>query len=82
MIYLGLLKETVQRDFFTPVFFIKRLVLVSIDMPKSDFEIYRIFVELFVPNYQRIGLPTVNDIGSQKLSRRQPIFFTFLQSSW
>jgi hypothetical protein len=41
-------KGTVQRDFSTPVFFTKRLVLVSIDMPKSDFEFCQIFVELFV----------------------------------
>jgi hypothetical protein len=43
-----LLKGTVQRDFSTPVFFTKRLVLVSIDMPRSDFEFCQIFVELFV----------------------------------
>jgi hypothetical protein len=42
------LKGTVQRDFLTPVFFTKRFILVSIDMPKSDFEICRIFAELFV----------------------------------
>jgi hypothetical protein len=41
-------KGTVQRDFLTPVFFTKRLVLVSIDMPKSDFEFCQIFVEFFV----------------------------------
>ena len=40
-------KGTVQRDFLTPVFFTKRLILVSIDMPQSDFEIFRIFAELF-----------------------------------
>jgi hypothetical protein len=42
------LKGTVQRDFLTPVFFTKRLILVSIGMPRSDFEIFRIFAELFV----------------------------------
>ncbi len=41
-------KGTVQRDFLTTVFFTKRLILVSIDMPQSDFEIFRIFAELFV----------------------------------
>jgi hypothetical protein len=41
-------KGTVQRDFFTPVFFTKRLILVSVDTLKSDFEICRIFAELFV----------------------------------
>jgi hypothetical protein len=43
-----LLKGTVQRDFLTPVFFTKRLTLVSIDMLKSDFEICRIFAELLI----------------------------------
>ncbi len=42
------IKGTVQRDFFTSVFFTKRLVVVSIDMPKSDLEFCQIFVELFV----------------------------------
>ncbi len=42
------LKGTVQRDFLTPVFFTKRIILVSKDVPKSDFEICRILVELFV----------------------------------
>ncbi len=42
------IKGTVQRDFSTPVFFTKRLVLVPIDMPKSNFEFCQIFVELFV----------------------------------
>ncbi len=39
---------TVQRDFSTPIFFTKRLVLVSIDMPNSDFKFCQLFVELFV----------------------------------
>jgi hypothetical protein len=42
------LKRTVQRDFLTPVFFTKLIILVSIDMPKNDFEICQILVELFV----------------------------------
>jgi hypothetical protein len=42
------IKGTVQRDFLIPVFFTKRLILVSIDMPQSDFEIFRILTELFV----------------------------------
>jgi hypothetical protein len=33
------IKGTVQRDFSTPVFFIKRLILVSKVMPESDFEV-------------------------------------------
>ncbi len=42
------IKGTVQRDFLTPVFFIKRLILVSKDVPESDFEVCRIFVEIIV----------------------------------
>jgi hypothetical protein len=41
------LKGTLQRDFLTPVFFTKRLILVSIDIPESDFKIFQIFVESF-----------------------------------
>ncbi len=54
------LKGTVQRDFLTPVFFTKRLVLVSIDMPRSDFEIFRIFAELFVLKLLKNQLPAFN----------------------
>jgi hypothetical protein len=43
---IKILKGTVQRDFLTPVFFTKQLILVSIDMPQSDFEIFRILTEL------------------------------------
>ncbi len=42
------LKATVSRDFSCPVFFIKQLLLVPIGMPKTDFEFFRIFAELFV----------------------------------
>jgi hypothetical protein len=45
--FIHIVKGTVQRDFLTPVFFTKRLILVAIDMPESDFEIFRIFAELF-----------------------------------
>jgi hypothetical protein len=37
-----------SNEIWTPVFFTKRLVLVSIDMSESDFEFCQIFVELFV----------------------------------
>ncbi len=47
-LHLTKIKGTVQRDFSTPIFFTKRLVLVSIDIPKSDFEFCQIFMELFV----------------------------------
>jgi hypothetical protein len=42
------LKGTVSRDFSSPVFFIKQFLLVPMGMPSSDFEFFRIFVELFV----------------------------------
>jgi hypothetical protein len=54
------LKGTVQRDFLTPVFFTKRLILVSIDMPQSDFEIFRILTELFVLKLLKNQLPAIN----------------------
>jgi hypothetical protein len=60
------LKGTVQRDFFTPIFFTKRIILVSINMPKSDFEICRILVELFVLELSKNRLPVVNDCGESK----------------
>jgi hypothetical protein len=53
-------KGTVQRDFLTPVFFTKGRILVSIDMPRSDFEIFRIFAELFVIKLSKNRLPAVN----------------------
>ncbi len=43
-------KGTVSRDFLTLVFFIffiKHLLLVPLDMPRKDFEFFRIFEELF-----------------------------------
>ncbi len=43
----NILKGSVSRDFFTLVFFIKHLLLVSLDTPRQDFEIVRIFEELF-----------------------------------
>ncbi len=64
---LYLCKGTVQRDFSTPVFFTKRLVLVSIDMPKSDFEFCQIFVELFVLKISKYRLPAVTDSGKSKI---------------
>jgi hypothetical protein len=53
-------KGTVQRDFLTPIFFTKRLILVSIDMPQSNFEIFRILTELFVLKLFKNRLPAVN----------------------
>ncbi len=42
------LKGTVSRDFSCPVFFYKHLLLVPIGMPRTDFDFFRILVELFV----------------------------------
>ncbi len=53
------LKGTVQRDFLTPVFFTKRRILVS-EMLPSDFEIFRIFAELFVLKLLKNRLTAVN----------------------
>jgi hypothetical protein len=49
-----LIKGTVQQIFRLQFFFTKRLVLVSIDTPKSDFEFCKIFVELFVLKISKI----------------------------
>jgi hypothetical protein len=67
------IRGTVQRDFLTPVFFIIRLLLVPLDMPRSDFEFFRNFVEIFV---FEIDSPLLMTVGSQKLSLRQPIVLT------
>jgi hypothetical protein len=67
MIYL---KGTVQRDFLTPVFFTKRFILVSIDMPKSDLEIFLIFGELFELKLSKSRLPAVNYSEESKQSLR------------
>jgi hypothetical protein len=37
---LSLLKEQCHGDFSSPVFFIKQLLLVPIDMPRNDFEFF------------------------------------------
>ncbi len=42
-----LIKGTVSRDFLTLVFFIKHLLLVPLDMPRKDYEFFRILEELF-----------------------------------
>jgi hypothetical protein len=62
-------KGTVQRDFLTPVFFTKLLILVSIDMPLSDFEIFRILTELYVLKFLKNQLPAVN---YSKESKKEP----------
>ncbi len=47
-IALKVFKGTVSRDFLTLVFFIKQLLLFPLDMPRKDFEFFRIFKKLFV----------------------------------
>ncbi len=61
------LKGTVSRDFSCPVFFIKHLLLVPIGTPRTDFEFFRIFVELFV---FVIDSPAMNTPGSRLESFR------------
>ncbi len=63
---LGYIKGTVQR-FCYSCFCIKRLILFSIGMPKSYFEFFRIFVELFVLKVSKIQLPAVTDNGESKI---------------
>jgi hypothetical protein len=67
---MSLLSNVTKRDsptrFFTPVFFTKRIIQVSIGMPKSDFKICRILVELFVLKLSKNRLPAVNDSGESK----------------
>jgi hypothetical protein len=65
--HFHIIKGTVQRDFSTTVFFTIRLVLVSIDMPKSDFEFCPIFVELFVLKISNYRLPAVTDSRESKI---------------
>ncbi len=55
-------KGTVSRDFSSPVFFIKQLLLVPKGMPRNDFEFFRKFVDLFV---FVINSPVMNTPGSR-----------------
>jgi hypothetical protein len=57
-----LVKGRVSRDFSSPVFFIKQLLLVPMGMSRNDFEFFRIFVELFV---FVIDSPVMNTPGSR-----------------
>ncbi len=42
-----ILKGTVPRDFLPLVFFIKLFLLGPVDMPRNDFNFFRLFVEIF-----------------------------------
>jgi hypothetical protein len=57
-----ILKGIVQRNFLLPFFPLKRLILVLIDMARSDFNSCRIFMELFD---QKIDSPLFMTAGSQ-----------------
>jgi hypothetical protein len=61
------LKGQSNEIFRLQFFFTKRLVLVSIDMPKSDFEFCQIFVELFVLKMSKYRLPAVTDSRESKI---------------
>ena len=61
-----------SRDFLSPVFFIKQLLLVPVDMPRNDFEFVRIFVEIFE---FVIDSPVMNTPGSRLESLRWGNFF-------
>ncbi len=72
------IKGTVQRDFLTPFFFTKWLILVSRDMPQSDFEIFRILTELFVLKLLKNRLPAVNYSEESKTEPKVThIFYSF-----
>ncbi len=55
-----------SNEIFYSRFFTKLIILVSINMPKSDFEICRILVELFVLELSKNRLPAVDDCGESK----------------
>ncbi len=61
------LKEQCHEIFRVRFFFIKHLLLVPIGMPRTDFEFFRIFVELFV---FVIDSPAMNTPGSRLESFR------------
>jgi hypothetical protein len=42
-----MLKGTVLRDFLPLVFFIKLFLLGPVDMPRNDFNFFRLFAEIF-----------------------------------
>jgi hypothetical protein len=58
-----------MRSFFTFVFFINRLILVSKGLPKIDFEFCQIFVELFVLEIVKNWLLAVTDSRESKIER-------------
>ncbi len=73
-----ILKGTVSRVFLTLVFFIKHLLLVPLDKPRKDFELFRIFEELFefVIDSPVYSLPGSQDspVYSSPGSRDSPVY--------
>ncbi len=65
----GYLRDNPMRSFFTFVFFINRLILVSKGLPKIDFEFCQIFVELFVLEIVKNWLLAVTDSRESKIER-------------
>ncbi len=60
-------KGTVLRDFLIPIFFIKGVTLVAVDMPGSNFQLHQIVVELFIFEIFNNRLTTVNDSRDSKI---------------
>jgi hypothetical protein len=52
--------------FFDSRFFIKWFILVSVGIPKIDFEFCRIFMEIFLLEIPKNQLPAVSDSGESK----------------
>jgi hypothetical protein len=50
LVLLFLILRDSPTRFVDSCFFIKQLILVSVDIPKSDFEFCLIFVELLIKN--------------------------------
>jgi hypothetical protein len=46
-LYTDDIKGTVSRDFLPLVFFLKQLLLATVDKPSNDFDFFRIFAEIF-----------------------------------
>jgi hypothetical protein len=58
---MAMLLKRQSNEIFDSRFFIKRIILVSIDILIGDFELCRIFVQLFVLKISKNWLPAVTD---------------------
>ncbi len=59
-------KRTIQhstRFFILPLLFIKRLILVQVDMPRNDFKLCWIFTKLFIFELSKTGSTMSNTAG-------------------